>query len=83
MNAPPLKYFMIAVFVSLLFTQGCSTYAPVSASQCVGVVKHTKKILGLMAPKHKKMMVDCKKATDDVRGCIMAATTKIQIAQCV
>ncbi len=83
MKVEPSKYFLIALFVSILLFQGCSSYAPVSVSQCVEVVKHTKKMLGRMAPKRKRMMVDCKKATDEARGCIMAATTKIQIAHCV
>jgi len=70
------------IFVGALILQGCSSYDPVPASQCKKVVKHAKEVLGSFAPKYSEMMSDCKKATDQERGCIMAATKKGQIAQC-
>jgi len=83
MNSPKSISFTIVLFASVLFFQGCSNYDPVFASDCAGVVSHAKKTLGKLAPKRSKMMADCKKATDNERGCIMAATTKVQISKCM
>jgi len=70
------------LFVSVLLLHGCTNYDPVAASQCNKVVSHAKKILADFAPSRSEMMADCKKATDNERGCIMAATKKGEIAQC-
>ena len=83
MNSQKSFSFIIGLFVSVLFLQGCSSYDPVSVSKCAGVVRHAKKTLGKMAPNRSKMMADCKKATDNERGCIMAATTKMQVSKCL
>lgn len=77
------KYSTMALFAGALLLHGCSSYEPVPVSECTDVIKHAKKILGNMAPKHSEMMADCKKATDIGRGCIMAAETKVQISQCL
>ncbi|MCJ8319070.1 MAG: hypothetical protein MJK12_05525 [Colwellia sp.] len=70
------------LFVSVLVMQGCSNYEPVPVSECNKVVAHAAKVLGNFAPSHSEMMADCKKSTDNDRGCIMASTKKGQIAQC-
>jgi len=70
------------LFVGVLLMQGCSNYEPVSVSECNKVVAHATKILASFAPSQSEMMADCKKATDNERGCIMASTKKGQIAQC-
>lgn len=75
------KATLILVFCFLV--QACNNYDPVPKSQCTKVVKHAKKILGSFAPKHSQMVKDCKSATDSERGCIMAATKKGQVAQCL
>ncbi len=61
----------------------CSSYDPVPVSDCGKVVKHAKKVLKEFAPSHAEMTKDCKAATDTERGCIMAATKKGQILQCM
>ncbi|PCJ46745.1 MAG: hypothetical protein COA99_02090 [Moraxellaceae bacterium] len=70
------------LFVCVMSLQACSRYDPVPASDCNKVVSHAQKVLGSMAPSRSEMMTDCKKASDNDRGCIMAATKKGQIAQC-
>jgi len=66
----------------MLLISACSNYEPVSVAECDKVVAHAAKVLGNFAPKQSVMMADCKKATDNERGCIMASTKKGQIAQC-
>ena len=68
---------------SILMLSGCTNYEPVAAGKCPEVVKHAKKVLGAMAPDAKTMMADCKAATDSERGCVMAATKKGALAQCM
>jgi len=70
------------VLASSTVIPACSSYDPVPESECAAVVKHAKKILGSMAPKSAQMMKDCKAADDQQRGCVMAATSKGQVAQC-
>ncbi len=77
------KYFASGIIFGVLLLQGCSSYEPVSVSKCDAVIKHAKKVLGEMAPTHSKMQAECKAATDQERGCMMAATTKGQISQCL
>ncbi|MFT5235593.1 MAG: hypothetical protein ACI8SK_000096 [Shewanella sp.] len=69
--------------VSLLILSGCTNYEPVAADKCPEVVSHAKKVLGSMAPDGKTMLADCKAATDSERGCVMAATKKGALAQCM
>lgn len=83
MRAKKSTRLMFALLVSVLFVQGCSSYDPVAVSECPKVVKHAQKILGSMAPKRSEMMANCKAASDSDRGCIMAATKKGQVAQCM
>ncbi|MEE8057631.1 MAG: hypothetical protein V3T17_07340 [Pseudomonadales bacterium] len=83
MTLPKFFTFICGLFVGVLFIQGCSDYDPVPASQCTDVVQHAQKVLGDFAPDYAKMMTDCKQASDTERGCVMAATKKGQVAQCM
>lgn len=71
------------IFIAVLLLQGCDNYEPVAASNCSNVVQHAQKILGDFAPSRANMMKDCKEASDNERGCVMAATKKGQVAQCM
>lgn len=73
----------VLITATLLATQGCSNYDPVPVGKCAEVVQHAQKILGEFAPSRTDMMNDCKKANDNQRGCVMAATKKGQVAQCM
>ena len=76
-----LRYIIVLV-LGIVFIQGCSRYDPVPVSDCKKVVRHAQKVLGDLAPSKKEMMADCKKASDNDRGCIMASSKKGQVAQC-
>lgn len=73
-------FFTVIIFLLL---SACSNYDPVPVEKCGDVVKHAKKVLGNMAPDSASMMSDCKAASDSERGCVMAATKKGAVAQCM
>jgi len=83
MKALSAKILMTILFTTGLLLTGCSSYDPVPVSKCSKVVSHAKKTLGTLAPKYSEMMASCKKASDQERGCIMAATKAGQVAQCM
>jgi len=68
------------LIISLI--QGCTNYEPVSVEQCKNVVTHAQKVLGKLSPSYKELLESCKAASDDKRGCIMAAKKMGQITQC-
>ncbi|WP_407332842.1 hypothetical protein [Enterovibrio sp. 27052020O] len=76
-----VKTSFIALFAFGL--TACSDYDPVPESQCSNVVSHAQKVLGAMAPSAGELMGQCKSASDSERGCVMAATKKGQLAQCL
>ena len=82
MNKYELMTSKICFALLLLFIQGCSNYEPVSVKHCKSVVKHAQEVLGKMSPPYKELLKSCKAATDDKRGCIMAAKKMGQITQC-
>jgi len=67
------------VIISLV---SCSKATPVPISECESVVSHVKKVLKSNAPSQSKMLKQCKAATDDARGCVMAADKPMKILQC-
>jgi len=83
MKALVTKTLFILLLTTGLLLTGCSSYDPVPVSKCSKVVSHAKKTLGKLAPTYSKMMASCKKASDQERGCIMAATKAGQVAQCM
>ncbi|OUS29209.1 hypothetical protein A9Q99_08830 [Gammaproteobacteria bacterium 45_16_T64] len=82
MKTHKLLRYIIALVLGAAFIQGCSRYDPVPVSDCSKVVRHAQKVLGDLAPSHKEMMTDCKAASDNDRGCIMASSKKGEVAQC-
>jgi len=74
-------YALLYILSSLLLLS-CSKATPVPASECKQVVSHVKKVLGKNAPSNSKMLKQCKKATDEARGCVMAADKPMKILQC-
>lgn len=73
----------ICVVAVAMALQGCTDYDPVPVSDCGKVVRHAQKVLGSMAPGSADMLKDCKAASDSERGCVMAATKKGKLAQCM
>ncbi|RXJ73286.1 hypothetical protein CS022_10885 [Veronia nyctiphanis] len=67
----------------MLLTSACTDHPAVSVDQCNQVVAHAKQVLGSMAPDNATLVSQCQAATDSERGCVMAATKKGQLAQCM
>ncbi len=74
--------FYLALPLLLLTLFSCSKVEPVPKSACDSVVSHVKSILKDKAPSKSKMLKQCKSATDEARGCIMAADKPMKILQC-
>ena len=75
-----LSYLSLPLVVITLVS--CSKATPVPESECEAVVSHVKKVLKDNAPTQSKMLKQCKAATDDARGCIMAADKPMKILKC-
>lgn len=72
-----------ALFAAVFSLSACSDYEPVAKSECGKVVQHAQKVLGALAPSASELMSQCQAASDSERGCVMAATKKGQLAQCL
>lgn len=70
-----------AVLFVLILT-ACSKAQSVPVSSCDKVVRHAKSILGDKAPATAKMLEQCKAASDEARGCVMAADKPIKMLKC-
>ena len=71
-----------ALLIPLLVLYGCSKPDPVAESECNKVVSHVKSILKDRAPSQSEMLKQCKTASDEARGCVMAANKPMKILQC-
>ena len=76
---PFLKLGSLAVLLSL---SGCGA-PPVAVSECDKVVKHIRGVLKDKAPSTSELTKQCKAATDEQRGCAMAADKPMKILQCM
>lgn len=74
---------IMTLLIAPLVITACTDYDPVPASDCSNVVQHAQEVLGNFAPSYNDLMTDCKSASDSERGCVMAATKKGQLAQCM
>ena len=79
-----ISYVALPLVLSVMIVTlvSCSKATPVPASECSTVINHVKKILKERAPSKSKMLEQCQAATDDARGCIMAADKPMKILQC-
>ncbi|WP_100914907.1 hypothetical protein [Pseudoalteromonas spongiae] len=68
-------------FAIVLLT-GCSKADPVPVSECKAVVSHAKRVLGDKAPSSSQMLKQCKAASDEARGCVMAADKPMKLLDC-
>ncbi|WDE03785.1 hypothetical protein SG34_020735 [Thalassomonas viridans] len=72
--------------ILLIFCPGllfaCSKHEPVPVNQCDQVIAHAKKVLGGKAPSTAEMSKQCKAATDDARGCVLAADKPMKLLKC-
>lgn len=70
------------VLISIATLTACSKADPVPVTECKKVVSHAKKVLGEQAPSSSKMLKQCKAASDEVRGCVLAADKPMKILKC-
>ena len=73
---------IILLISPLIALSGCSDAAPVPVSECAKVVAHAKKVLGDKAPSTIDMTKQCKEASDEARGCVLAANKAMKILNC-
>ncbi len=73
---------LLLLVIPTFFLISCSKPAPVSIKECDKVVSHVKSILKDRAPSNSEMLKQCKAASDDARGCVMAANKPMKILQC-
>jgi len=72
----------LALPLVILTLVSCSKATPVPKSKCDAVVSHVKSILKGNAPSKSKMTKQCQAATDEARGCVMAADKPMKLLQC-
>ena len=70
------------VLIGIATLTACSKADPVPMSECKKVVSHAKKVLGEQAPSSSKMLKQCKAASDEARGCVLAADKPMKILKC-
>ncbi|KGJ96172.1 hypothetical protein [Colwellia psychrerythraea] len=75
-----IPYLVLPLVILTLVS--CSKAVPVPKSECDTVISHVKSILKDKAPSKSKMLKQCNAATDEARGCIMAADKPMKILQC-
>lgn len=75
MNFKFMFFLLITLFAS------CSKYKDVPASECERVTAHAQKILD-GSKSRGEIMSDCKSASDQQRGCAMAAKNALTLAAC-
>ena len=76
------KHKIIGSLALILALSSCGEAPKVPPSECKAVVKHVKSVLGKFAPGDKEIMSQCKAATDEARGCAMAAKKPMKLTQC-
>ena len=86
-NTKPLSKTMniisyLALPLVIVTLASCSKATPVPVGKCDAVVSHVKSVLKGNAPSKSKMLQQCKAATDEARGCVMAANKPMKILQC-
>lgn len=77
-----LNKITLFVLSATLLLAGCGETPKVPKSECKAVVVHVKTVLGKFAPSEQEMLSQCKAATDEARGCVMAAAKPMKLSQC-
>ncbi len=74
---------LLTSIFAVINLSGCSeSFQPVPVSQCGKVVKHTTSILKKLAKPQAEMIQECRKFTDEQRGCAMQASIVHDLAKC-
>ncbi len=78
-----LKKLLTAVTLPTLFVlAGCENHDPVAVSECPKLVKHSQGILKALARPTPEMMAECKKMSDEQRGCVKNANIVHDLVKC-
>lgn len=76
-------FMLTAAMIAVINLSGCSeSYKPVPVEQCGKVVKHTASILQKLAKPQAEMIQECRKFTDEQRGCALQASIVADLAKC-
>ncbi len=75
-------FLSVSCLAALFALSGCGA-PPVAVSECGKVVKHVRSVLKDKAPSTSELTKQCKEATDEQRGCAMAADKPMKILQCM
>lgn len=82
-RANKIRWMSAIAGMAFFLGTGCGpSYEPVPATQCSELAKHSKKLLGARAETRKVMMKKCRAATDELRGCAMAADSAADLLRC-
>lgn len=73
---------MLIVLSGLLVISGCGA-PPVPVSECDKVIKHIRLVLKDKAPSNSEMKKQCQAATDEQRGCVVAADKPMKLLKCM
>lgn len=73
---------LLLIFVIGLVLNACSQAEMVSVNECDKVVAHAKSVLKENAPSQADMLKQCKAASDEARGCVMAADKPMKLLKC-
>jgi uncharacterized protein YgiB involved in biofilm formation len=73
---------LVLIFVCGLVLNACSQAEMVSVKECDTVVAHAKSVLKDNAPSQADMLKQCKAASDEARGCVMAADKPMKLLKC-
>ncbi|AWB68885.1 hypothetical protein C2869_02360 [Saccharobesus litoralis] len=74
---------LIAILATCSLLLACGGPTPVAKSDCDKVIQHVKSVLKDKAPSHSELTAQCKSATDEQRGCVMAADKPMKVLQCL
>ena len=79
-----MKQQNLAILVTCLAVGlfACSQAELVSVSECDKVVAHAQTILKENAPSKAGMLKQCKAATDEARGCVLASDKPMKLLKC-
>lgn len=76
------KVKLLTVIVALSAITACGGADPLPQSDCDNIVSHVKQVLGKFAPGNSEMVKQCQAASDEARGCAMAAQKPMALSQC-
>lgn len=78
-----LKKWLVPLPLAGLFVlSGCENHEPVAVSECPKLVKHSQGILKALARPTSEMIAECKKMTDEQRGCVKNANIVHDLVKC-